>query len=270
VSDAWDPGQYHRFATERRQPFEDLLTLIAPIPGGRALDLGCGTGELTVELHRHLEAASTLGIDSSTAMLDRAASLASDGVRFEYADLATFVAPAPLDVVAANAALQWVPGHEKLLVRLGSMLSPGGQLAVQVPANHDHPSHRIAAAVAHEEPFLEALEGSPPGDPVAANVLTPELYAEVMHRAGFAEQHVRLQVYGHVLDSVDGVVEWTKGTSLTRFKRRLPEDLYARFLDRYRNRLREALGDAQPYFYAFKRILLWGRMPAHRGVREPA
>ncbi|HYZ99770.1 MAG TPA: hypothetical protein VE575_13515, partial [Acidimicrobiales bacterium] len=108
--------------------------------------------------------------------------------------------------------------------------------------------------------FREALGGDPPVDPVAANVLAPERYAEVLHEIGFAEQHVRLQVYGHVLDSATDVVEWTKGTSLTRFKRRLPADLYARFLDRYRARLREALGDRRPYFYPFKRILLWARM----------
>ncbi|HYZ98247.1 MAG TPA: methyltransferase domain-containing protein, partial [Acidimicrobiales bacterium] len=157
VADAWDPEQYDRFAAERRQPFDDLLSLLARTPGGRALDLGCGTGELTVELHRHLRAATTVGIDSSPAMLDRAAALAADGVRFELADLTTVAAPAPLDVIAANAALQWIPDHEGALVRLGSMLAPRGQLAVQVPANSDHPSYVVAAAVAGEEPFREAL-----------------------------------------------------------------------------------------------------------------
>src|SRR5919106_2304437 len=249
VADAWDPEQYDRFAAERRQPFDDLLSLLARTPGGRALDLGCGTGELTVELHRHLRAATTVGIDSSPAMLDRAAALAADGVRFDLADLTTVAAPAPLDVIAANAALQWIPDHEGALVRLGSMLAPRGQLAVQVPANSDHPSHVVAAAVAGEEPFREALGGDPPVDPVAANVLAPERYAEVLHEIGFAEQHVRLQVYGHVLDSAADVVEWTKGTSLTRFRRVLPDGLYGRFVDRYRARLREALGDRRPYFY---------------------
>ena len=38
----------------------------------RVIDLGCGSGELTAWLHRGLEEASTLGIDSSEAMLGRA------------------------------------------------------------------------------------------------------------------------------------------------------------------------------------------------------
>ena len=36
---------------------------------------------------------------------------------------------------------------------------------------------------------------------------------------------------------------------------------YEAFLDRYRARLLEVLGDRSPYFYAFKRILFWGRLP---------
>lgn len=253
AADAWDPAQYDRFAAERRQPFDDLLALLRPAPGGRAVDLGCGSGELTVDLHRHLGAAATLGVDSSPAMLERAPS--ADGVSFATVDLTTFAPDAPLDVVAANAALQWVPGHEDLLARLTGLLAPGGQLAVQVPYNFDHPSHTVAAAVAAE------LMDDPPVDPVAVNVLTPPRYAEVLHELGYAEQHVRLQVYGHVLDSAADVVEWTKGTSLTRFKGRLTAEQYDAFVDRYRERLVAALGDRRPYFYAFKRILFWAKMP---------
>ncbi len=57
-SDGWDPELYSRFAAERRRPFEDLLALVAPIPGGRAVDLGCGPGPLTRVLHERVGAAS--------------------------------------------------------------------------------------------------------------------------------------------------------------------------------------------------------------------
>jgi trans-aconitate 2-methyltransferase len=256
ATDAWRPAQYQRFAAERRQPFDDLLGLLAPVPGGRVLDLGCGTGELTVELHRHLGARATLGIDSSLAMLERVPTAA--GVTFEAGDITTFAAAEPFDAVVSNAALQWVPGHESLFGRLAAMVAPGGQLAVQVPYNHDHPSHTVSAALAREEPFARVI-GPAAADPVAENVLAPARYAELLHELGFHEQHVRLQVYGHVLDSTADVVEWTKGTSLTRFERLLAGEMYETFVDRYRARLVAALGGHRPYFYAFKRILVWAR-----------
>lgn len=257
MTDSWNPEQYGRFESERRQPFADLCSLLRPRPNGTVVDLGCGTGELTRVLHEWVQAADTLGIDTSPAMLAKAQ--AGGGVRFEERDIASFRATGLVDVLFANASLQWVPHHDRLLRQLAATLRPGGQLAVQVPANADHASHLVAADVAAQEPFVDAFDGGPPPDPVRANVLRPEQYAELLDDLGFTEQHVRLQVYGHHLESTADVVEWVKGTSLTRFRERLPADLYEVFLVRYADALLEVLGDRRPYFYAFKRILFWAR-----------
>jgi trans-aconitate 2-methyltransferase len=55
------------------------------------------------------------------------------------------------------------------------------------------------------------------------------------------------------------VVEWVRGTLLTDYEARMPEAMYQEFVERYRERLNAALGHQRPYFYPFKRILLWGR-----------
>lgn len=249
--DAWNPRQYGRFAAERRQPFLDLLSLVHPIPGGRAVDLGCGTGELTRALHERLGAAETLGIDSSPTMLERAKTFPARGLRFAQGDIGLFEPERPLDLVFSNASLQWVPDHPRLLERLTRALGSKGQLAFQVPANFDHPSHVAAEETAREEPFAGALEGS--AHP--RHVLAPEEYAALLDRLGFADQAVRLQVYGHHLDSREDVVEWVKGSLLTDYEKRLPPDLFARFLARYRERLFALLADERPFFFSFKRIL---------------
>jgi trans-aconitate 2-methyltransferase len=253
----WDPDQYERFKAERARPFWDLLALVQPCPGGRVVDLGCGTGELTKELHQHVGAAETVGIDGSPAMLERAQRFQGDGLRFELADIATWE-PVPYDVAFSNAALHWLPGHRHLLARLTQAMPIGGQLAVQVPANTDHPSHTVGMEVAREAPFADALANDPPPDP-ASRVLAPEAYAEVLDQLGFGEQHVRLQVYAHHLASSADVVEWAKGTALTFFRARLSDDVYELFLERYRRRLLDVIGDHQPYLYTFKRILMWGK-----------
>jgi len=256
VSD-WDPGQYERFAAERAQPFWDLAALVEARRIGRAVDLGCGTGELTAGLADRLGIGELVGVDSSPAMLEQAAAHAGHGVRFEEGDLASWTSPGDHDLVFANASLQWVPDHPAVLVRWWAALRPGGQLAVQVPANADHPSHRVAADVAASDPFAAAMGGTPPPDPVARNVLAPEQYAALLHDLGAERQHVRLQVYGHLLASSRDVVEWVKGTSLTRIFKALPAELHDEFLAVYRTRLLEEIGDAAPYFYPFKRILCW-------------
>ncbi|MGH9058031.1 MAG: methyltransferase domain-containing protein, partial [Acidimicrobiales bacterium] len=255
VTDAWDPDQYHRFAAERRAPFDDLLGLVEPCPGGRVVDLGCGSGELTAVLHQHTGAASTVGIDSSAAMLREATAFAGGGLSFRQGDIAALAdgegdaaafAEDDLDVVFANASLQWVPDHAALLGRLVQTLAAEGQLAFQVPANYDHPSHLIGMAVAAEEPFAQAFGGAPPADHTRT-VLAPERYAELLDGLGATAQHVRLQVYGHRLESADDVVEWVKGTFLNPIRAALGADLFALYLERYRQRLTDALGPARPY-----------------------
>ena len=257
AAERWDPDQYERFRAERAKPFWDLAALVQPCPGGRIVDLGCGTGELTRELHRLVQASETVGIDSSPAMLERAQAFAGDGVRFEQDDIATWE-PAPFDVVFSNAALHWLPDHRRLLARLTSAVPVDGQLAVQVPANGDHPSHMVGMAVAGEAPFAEVFADDPPPDPVT-RVLAPEAYAEILDELGFGEQHVRLQVYVHHLASSEDVLEWVKGTHLTYFRARLDDASYDLYLERYRRRLLDEIGERQPYLYTFKRILFWGR-----------
>ena len=251
MTDTWDPTQYRRFEAERDQPFHDLLALVELVPDGRVVDLGCGDGRLTALAHRSLGAESTVGIDSSQSML--ADTPAGDGLSFEQDDIGVWSAPAFYDVVLSNAALHWVPDHRAVLGRWRDALRPGGQLAVQVPANFDHPSHSVVSEVA------DALGLTVEPDPVAVNVLRPEEYALVLDDLGAVEQHVRLQVYVHHLPSSADVVEWVKGTTLTRVKRATDAEGYERFLTTYRDRLLEVIGEQVPYTYPFKRILFRAR-----------
>jgi trans-aconitate 2-methyltransferase len=151
--------------------------------------------------------------------------------------------------------LQWLDDHESLLPAITGHVKAGGQLAFQVPANADHPSHLVAHSVAAEEPFATALGGYVRKWPV----LPPERYAEILDGMGFDELTVRLEVYGHHLASSEGVVEWVKGSLLTDYEKRMPEEMYAEYLARYRDRLLTEIGQKAPYFYAFKRVLARGR-----------
>ena len=126
TTDSWSPGQYRRFASEREQPFWDLLALVEPAAGGAVVDLGCGTGELTLALHERTGAGETVGVDSSARMLAKAP--AREGLRFVHADIRDFAPDERPAVVFSNAALHWLPDHRDLYARLRSWLAPGGQL----------------------------------------------------------------------------------------------------------------------------------------------
>ena len=252
MSDVWNPEQYDRFLDERRQPFKDLLGLVRRRPELRVLDLGCGTGEPTRDAHRLLEAWETLGIDSSPAMLAKARAHEENGLRFQLGDIRDQLPAGPFDLVFSNAALHWVDDHPTLLARLVAQLGENGQLAVQMPANHRHPSHLAAVEVAGEAPFAEALSGYVLQSPV----LEPEEYSRILFDLGMREVRVFLRVYLHVLGSAEDVVEWVKGTTLTAYESRMPPDLYPAFLARYREVLLSRLEALRPYPFTFRRVFL--------------
>lgn len=255
MAESWNPQQYNAFAAQREQPFWDLAGLLEKVADPSVADLGCGDGRLTAALHERLGARATVGVDSSQAMLSEACAREGAGVDFESGDIAAWQG-AEQDIVFSNAALQWVADHRSVLARWRAALSASGQLAVQVPCNADHPSHLVAGQLGEEW-----LGAQAPADPVRDNVLAPEAYALLLAQLGFERQHVRLQVYLHRLASSADVVEWVKGTSLTRFKTALTADDYTGFLQEYRSRLLAKIGEHSPYLYSFKRILMWGRLP---------
>jgi trans-aconitate 2-methyltransferase len=272
--DTWDPRQYDRFQREREQAFYDLLAMLRPADGMRVVDLGCGTGRLTRVLHLRANARETVGIDRSDGMLAKTHDGPLPvGLCFRLGMIEEFAgvggaatepvvradgARAGVDLIFSNAALHWVEGHDVLIPALAALLGPSGQLAFQIPAQHEDASHLIAQELTGVEPFRTALAGWHRPQPV----LSPEQYARLLYKCGFVDPNVRLIVYPHVLAGRDEVIEWMKGTLLTEYARHLPAELFDRFLDEYQSRLLARLEAAQPFFFPFKRILCWGQKPA--------
>ena len=260
MPDVWSPSQYERFKAERSRPFYDLLALVRPAPSPAVLDLGCGTAELTADAHRKLGARRTVGVDLSESMLEKGRALGVPGLELYHGDIAQWLAAATerFDVIVSNAALHWIPDHPRLFAQLASRLAPGGQLAVQMPVNHEQPPAAVAVALAGEEPFATALGGAHDERPI----LSVEAYARLLYDLGFRDTIVRVQVYTHLLPDRAAVVEWVKGTTLTWYEERLGPELFATFLARYRTNLYNALADERPFVFTFRRLFLWGARTA--------
>lgn len=105
-------------------------------PGGVALDVGCGPGNVTASL---ADAAGpdglALGVDISVPMLTRAVrAQAGPNILFLRADAQRLpFRDETVDAVNSIAALQLVPDPTAALAEMGRVLRPGGRLAVMVP-----------------------------------------------------------------------------------------------------------------------------------------
>jgi trans-aconitate 2-methyltransferase len=236
----WDPDRYHLFNRERAAPFNDLLAMIRLRPSMRVIDLGCGTGELTARLAEHLPESNVVGIDSSPEMLGRARELERPGLCFELGDLREV--SGSWDLIFSHAVIQWVEDHETLLPRLIGLLNPGGQIAVQLPSNHQHPTQLLIRETARTEPFHSALNGWVRASPV----LGIDEYAEILSAAGGSDLAVMEKVYPHMLENADAMADWTSGTAMLPYFERLPAHLRDEFMASYRLKLRRRYPGSRP------------------------
>ena len=225
----WDSTQYLKFSAERTQPAVDLAARIALAAPRRIIDLGCGPGNSTAVLARRWPGAALAGLDSSPAMI-AAAQKDFPSQTWLAGDIATWIAPAPFDLVFSNAALQWVPDHARVLPHLLAQIAPGGALAFQIPANFDAPPHRLMRELGASPAWRPHFD--PP--PREWHAHPPELYYDAL-----APHAARVELwttdYIHILDGIDGIVAWYRGTGLRPWLDALSDDATrARFLADYR------------------------------------
>jgi trans-aconitate 2-methyltransferase len=234
---SWSASQYVKFEDERTRPVRDLVAAIPTAEASRAIDLGCGPGNSTEVLMTRYPEASITGVDSAEDMV-RAARERLPGASFELADIATWHAPGPWDVILANAVLHWVPGHSVLLPRLVGALSSGGSLAVQMPDNMAEPSHRLMEQVAGDGPWAARLAGAQ-GE---RSQVAPAGWYYSLLRPLCSRVDVWRTTYHHPLAGIDAVVEWFKGSGLRPYLSPLSPEEQTDYLLRYR----AALAGAYP------------------------
>lgn len=131
-STVYDKGEHFIQLTDQER---DLLAALAPEPGGRALDLGCGTGTVTRYL-AELGYQAT-GLDYSETAIRRARADTAPGTEATYvcADLAEvpdIAEEGSVDLLVCRLAASFLDGT-LLLDRVRHWLAPRGRFVVVVP-----------------------------------------------------------------------------------------------------------------------------------------
>ena len=246
----WNPETYARFRGLRLRPAIDLIHQIGVIPDGDIIDLGCGNGAVGEALAERFDGHKLIGVDSSEAMLVKA----SETRNYDdlvHADITHYQPSKPPAVIFSNAALNWLPDHETLMPMIAGQLADGGVLAVQMPGQHDGPSHALARSVAVDMFPDRFADGG-----WNADVLDPADYYRILSPHG--DVTAWETSYLQPLAPAEGhpVRHFTQSTYLRPIMAKMDEIEQADYLKRYETALHAAypLAEDGSALFTFRRV----------------
>jgi trans-aconitate methyltransferase len=217
----WDAGQYVRHARFVADLGAPLLDLLAPRPGERVLDLGCGDGALTQRLAE--AGCEVLGVDASEDMVAATRRRGLDARRLDGQRLAF---DAAFDAVFSNAALHWMRDVDAVIDGVWRALKPGGRFVAEFGG-----AGNVAAVRAALDAELAALRRR-----VDCPWVFPgaEEYRERLERRGFAVRSIACFPRPTVLP---GHLSAWLDTFAQDYLAVVPEHRHAAFLERVAERL---------------------------------
>jgi arsenite methyltransferase len=217
-----------------------LIAALAPKPGERVLDVGCGTGRLGDYVASLVApGGKVVGIDPLPLRIEIAA---AKNPRFEASvgraeDLSRF-ADESFDVVYLNSVFHWIADKPKALCEARRVLKPGGRLGVN-SANAQRP-HQSAALV-REAVLEEGLTHSASANALGANYSVGATELERLLRdAELDRVRVDEHTFVDTVSGLDELVAWSQSSSFGNFLADLSPSDQARVRTRLQRKL-EAL-----------------------------
>ena len=121
--------EYGRYNQTQKAEGLDLINLLAPKPGEKVLDLGCGIGNLTKILAQRVAPGQVVGIDPDEKRIKVAKKeQAADNIKYMISGSDNMPGE-NYDIIYSNYVLHWIPNNKDIFGPIARLLKKGGRFA---------------------------------------------------------------------------------------------------------------------------------------------
>lgn len=239
----WDTELYEASHSFVWMLGEDLVSMLAPRPGERILDLGCGTGQLTAAIAK--SGSSVLGFDASPDMIGQAR---QNYPRLEFMLGNAYSLPFEneFDGIFSNAALHWMTDAEAVALNMVKAMRRGGRLVAELGGKGNV---RVV-----EQALRSAIAGHLDGPP-ASIWYFPSLadYAALLEKSGLEVRLASLFDRPTALTGEHGMEQWIRQFAFEYLAPLSPEQK-RRTIEAAVNELRPLLWDGKQWHVDYRRL----------------
>lgn len=239
----WNSALYdasHDFVAEYGK---GLLEFVPKNDGQAILDLGCGTGVLTVQLAGLCN--KIVGVDSSQNMIEKAKQQFSN-IEFMVCDALALPFENEFDVVFSNAVFHWISDHDTLLKNIHKVLKSQGLLVCEFGAKGN-----IAAI---ENAFTTACNDLEYDYEPKFNFPAPEDFGKLLEKNGFVIDRIYDYDRPTVLkDGERGLVNWMKQFYASELEE-MPENVQVTVCKRVEELTRGTLWNGKAWVADYRRL----------------
>ena len=228
-----------------------LIERVAPTRGERALDVGCGFGDLAIELaHQVGPSGSIVGVDLSSAMLkaaeDDAHAAGLRNIRFENCDAQTHeFQERGFDFAVSQFGVMFFADPVAAFRNIAWAIRPGGRVVFTCWQSRER-SQCVWVPLSTVGRFTKLPPSPPSGAPSRFGLANADLIRKILDSAGFTDVTIedvcaKLLIGGGL--GLEDAVKWFLDVEFRTTLAQVPQELRSRIDDALREALRPYLTD---------------------------
>ncbi|NHI92864.1 MAG: class I SAM-dependent methyltransferase [Candidatus Lokiarchaeota archaeon] len=137
----WDASFYNEKSIEQYKLGLNLLNELEFHENEKILDLGCGTGKLSIAMAERYPSCEIIGIDLDQNMINQAKMNLKkekiNNISFLTVDFLKYTPNFLFDVIFSNSVIHWIDDKKAVFQKIKEILNTNGRVGIQMPSSNN-------------------------------------------------------------------------------------------------------------------------------------